>query len=449
MASKYESFFKPTSEHPGTPNQVAGMLKKWNNIFKPKYEKFQAKFATGDNTVRYLPAHPESTYDFILTFQTYKYDNLPETIKPASLIPDRIDTDPFEKFRKWVYTSKFRKYAYVKEYKNTPEEKTALNLNPAKRGISWIIQANTLMGNDPDKIPLQIQFGSAADGSFGGQLGIMTNIYALTQQKDTDPTSATHNKLLYGAIYDLESGHNITITKKGNGTNTNYTLIPTKQASSVDHLIDLMEQKHPGLFKDTYCPLEETLFIPTDEELLNLLKRYCASKNYAHIFNAFLTEELGQAPDAPPVVITTTPKEETPTQPTITPVATTPATPVKTDENEDEKALFPQQTTPATTNPVKTTEPAINKENANLQAITQKYGIKNTDVKSRELAKNMLYLEQRATEVQVDMKQGKKTTRKPEDQTNYDAAIANFAKLNKVGKDLLSTLSDFDLWADS
>ena len=241
-------------------------------ILRDELYKRKKKFSEGDTWLRFLPSIKGSKYDWMMRLDVY-------TVKTAAggvtfVSPTTFNEkaeNPFDTASRWIHKNK----PELKSNKDT--NPNGLRLYPSPQGLSWVVDEQA-----PEGERLALYLASMYDGVRGGSSGAAHRIKTLAEERDTEPGSPSHGELVYGDITNPESGRlvKINVTKpKGQEFQSYAMSIGQKQSPLSASLDKLTEEEH-----NLIAPLERVVYVPTVEEIHEILKGYIGSELYTEIF---------------------------------------------------------------------------------------------------------------------------------------------------------------------
>jgi hypothetical protein len=238
-------------------------------VIKEKYKNRKAKFGTGITWLRFLPAIKPSQYDWMMPVEIYKDIKGVTFASPKSL--DSNTPCCFDTARMWLQRNN---KAVLKSKDRNPN---GLHLYPMRHGISWVIEESA-----PEGERLKLFLGSLYDGSRGGTTGLAYNIRHEADTRDNEPGSPTLGELVHGDITDPKAGRLIKVERNvaDKSEYASYKIGVGKNPAPVEALIDSLTDEE----RELVVPLEKVIYVPTEEEQHDLLRRYIGDELYFQIF---------------------------------------------------------------------------------------------------------------------------------------------------------------------
>jgi hypothetical protein len=241
-------------------------------ILRDDLYKRKKKFGEGESWLRFLPSITGSKYEWMMRLDVY-------TVKTASggvtfVSPNTFDEraeNPFVTASKWLRKNK------PEVLSNKDSNPDGLRLYPSPQGLSWVIDEKA-----PEGERLSLYLASMYDGSRGGTTGAAYRVKSLAEEKDTEPGSPTLGELIYGDITHPETGRlvKISVTKPKGQEFQSYTMaIGQKQSPLEASLKALTDEEH-----NLIAPLDRVVYVPTVEEIHEILKGYIGAELYTEIF---------------------------------------------------------------------------------------------------------------------------------------------------------------------
>ena len=260
MKSRFQEKSVPSAEVAGRGSKLTYI----NRVFKEEYRPLARSVKADEKTwMRLVPRGVGSTEkDFIRKYESFIVDVngvKTEYLDPASIDPSR------RSFPKEVMialrTSEdptIKAKAYSSE--NNPK---GINVQGKKKMFAFYVENQAV---SPGESTLKIINGGANDGVIGSP-GMMHNLFTLyTEAKDgpnvpEELKGTPKNPYLAGG----ERGNVVGLLRKGAGlTDTSYTWsVDDVEEKPIDEYFDKMPVEEQDLFTD----LENTLYLPSDEEI--------------------------------------------------------------------------------------------------------------------------------------------------------------------------------------
>jgi hypothetical protein len=286
-------------------------------VFQEEYKTKKCRFGQGLTWLRFLPAVSPSVYEWMMPVDIHRDINGVTFVSPKTL--DSNVQTPFDIARSWF--QKNNKGALSSRDKNP----NGLRLYPQKYGVAWAIEEAA-----PEGQRLKLFYASLYDGVRGGTTGLGFNVKREADSRDNEPGSPTMGQLIHGDITDPKAGRLVKVERAPSEKNefASYTAGVGKNPAPVDHFLSLLTDEE----MDMIIPLEKTLYIPSNEEMCDILKRYIGEDFYTQIFGEIVPDEVG--PVGPSKASQAKSKEE----PKVTPkkVSPTKADVEETEEEEEE-----------------------------------------------------------------------------------------------------------------
>ena len=240
-----------------------------NLILRDDLYKKKRKFEQGDHWLRFMPSIKGSKFPWLLKVDVYQDKAGVTFVSPTSF--NERATDPFRIAWDWFK-------------KNKPELLSKKGVNPdgfklwpTPQGVAWAIDKDK-----PEGQRLSIYVASKYDGSRGGQPGVAHRLELLATERDTEPGSPTHGELIHGDISHPETGKLAKITVSGKGADGfhSYTVSIGKNVAPLAEYMDALTEEEHNLIS----PLENIIYVPTVEEIHDILKGYIGEELYKEIF---------------------------------------------------------------------------------------------------------------------------------------------------------------------
>lgn len=292
--------------------------------FLPHLRNRVAKFNEGSTWVRFLPSIRGSAYDWMLPVEVHQDVGGITFTSPTTFNPNA--NNPFELARRWFQ----RNEKGALRSKSNPN---GLRLYPKRMGVSWII-----IEHAPEGERLKIFNKSLYDGAWGGNTGLAYNIRKEAEARDEEPGSKTLGELIHGDITAIESGRLVKIERKqGKNEYTDYSISIGKNPAPIEYFMSLLTDEETELIE----PIEKTLYIPSEEEEMEILRRYIGDIYMKKIFGSTLTfvsnnRTLGFSVKEDEELLPVAKEEPLPKQP----VASSPKPTAPAKESPSENKLF-------------------------------------------------------------------------------------------------------------
>jgi len=245
-------------------------------VFKEEYKGRKCRFGQGLTWLRFLPAVKPSVYDWMMPVDIHRDINGVTFASPRSL--DSNVQTPFDIARMWLY--KHNKGALSSRDKNP----NGLRLYSQRYGIAWAIEEAA-----PEGQRLKLFYASLYDGVRGGTTGLGYNVRREADARDNEPGSPTVGQLIHGDVTDPTSGRLVKVERAPTEKNeyASYKAGIGKNPAPVEHFLNLLTDEEMELI----TPLENTIYIPSEQEMLDILKRYIGDEFYEQIFTERSPEE--------------------------------------------------------------------------------------------------------------------------------------------------------------
>lgn len=245
-------------------------------VFKEEYKTRKCRFGQGLTWLRFLPAVSPSVYEWMMPLEIHRDMGGVTFMSPKTL--DSNVQSPFDIARMWF--QKNNKGALSSRDKNP----NGLRLYPQKYGVSWVIEEAA-----PEGQRLKLFYASLYDGVRGGTTGLGFNVKREADARDNEPGSPTMGQLIHGDITDPKVGRLVKVERAPSEKNefASYTAGIGKNPAPVDHFLSLLTDEE----MDMITPLEKTVYVPSDEEMNDILKRYIGGDFYSQIFGELSPEE--------------------------------------------------------------------------------------------------------------------------------------------------------------
>lgn len=292
-------------------------------VFKEAYRARKARFTQNLTWLRFLPAIKPSVYDWMMPIDVHRDINGVTFTSPKTL--DSNNQSCFDIARIWF--QKNNSMLLSSKDKNP----NGYKLYPMRLGVSWVIEEQA-----PEGEKLKLLLASLYNGERGGTTGLAYNIRKEADARDNEPNSKSAGQLIHGDITNPTTGRLVKVERLAGGEYASYKAGIGKNPAPIDHFLAQLTDEEMNLL----CPLENTLYIPAEQEQHDLLRRYIGEKHYQDIFGnqSFSTnweraekseempaaakpkaksEKAPKAEDLPPIV--SEDSQETPEDPEETP----------------------------------------------------------------------------------------------------------------------------------
>lgn len=236
-------------------------------IFRDDMFKRKRKFEPGDHWLRFMPSIKGSKFGWLLTLNIYNLDGV--TFVAPNTFEERA-IDPIRRASDWLRKNK------PEVLRNKETNPDGLKLWATPSAVAWCIDEK-----QPEGQRLGIYFASKYDGSRGGSTGAAHRLEQLANERDTEPGSPTLGELIYGDITDPKGGRLVkyTASEKDKRGFQSYSVAIGKTAAPLDKIMEcLTEEEH-----NMIAPLETVIYVPTDEEMHDILKGYIGEELYNQI----------------------------------------------------------------------------------------------------------------------------------------------------------------------
>lgn len=245
-------------------------------VFNEEYKGRKCRFGQGLTWLRFLPAVKPSVYDWMMPVEIHRDINGVTFASPRSL--DSNVQTPFDIARMWLY--KHNKGALSSRDKNP----NGLRLYSQRYGIAWAIEEAA-----PEGQRLKLFYASLYDGIRGGTTGLGYNVRREADARDNEPGSPSVGQLIHGDVTDPTSGRLVKVERASTEKNeyASYKAGIGKNPAPVEHFLNLLTDEEMELI----TPLENTIYIPKEQEMLDILKRYIGDEFYDQIFTEKSPEE--------------------------------------------------------------------------------------------------------------------------------------------------------------
>lgn len=238
-------------------------------IFRDDLFKLKRKFEPGDHWLRFMPPIKGTRFGWLLTLNVFSDIGGVTFVGPTTF--DERAVDPMRQASDWLRKNK------PEVLRNKETNPTGLKLWATPQAVAWVID---------DKMPegqrLGIYMASKYDGSRGGSTGAAHRLETLASERDTEPGSPTLGELIHGDITHPTEGKLVKVTASAKDSKgfQSYTVSIGKTVSPLEkHMECLTEDEHNML-----APLETAIYVPTVEEIHEILKGYIGGELYKEIF---------------------------------------------------------------------------------------------------------------------------------------------------------------------
>lgn len=309
---------------------------------KEEYRELMIRFKAGLTWLRFLPSIKGSMYSWMMPLDIHADIAGTTFTSPRAL--DRNAPSVFENAQRW-----FKRHHPEALYSRDTNE-NGLKLYSKRVGASWVIEEQA-----PEGERLRLLIRSLYDGIRGGTTGLAYNIHHEAESCDNEPGSGTVGQRIHGDITEPTAGRLVKIERMQSDKSeyANYKIGIGKNPAPISHFMALLTEKEHNLI----TPLEKVVYIPTEEEQKEVLRRFIGDKFFSELYAG--TEEPTVRGWAPEAQVAAPIKEEaepnspvaTKTEPTPEP-APTPATTEITAEPAEPAAPAAPAETPYTTKEV-------------------------------------------------------------------------------------------------
>jgi hypothetical protein len=236
-------------------------------VFKEQYRTRKARFTQSLTWLRFLPAIKPSMYDWMMAIDVHRDINGVTFTSPKTL--DSNHQSCFDIARIWF--QKNNSLLLSSREKNP----NGYKLYPMRFGVSWVVEEQA-----PEGEKLKLLLASLYNGERGGTTGLAYNIRKEADARDNEPNSKSAGQLIHGDITNPTAGRLVKVEKIAGGEYASYKAGIGKNPAPIDHFLAQLTDEEMNLL----CPLEKTLYIPTEQEQHELLRRYIGEKHYQDIF---------------------------------------------------------------------------------------------------------------------------------------------------------------------
>lgn len=252
-------------------------------VLKEDYKDRKTKFGQGLTWLRFLPAIKPSLYDWMMPIQVHADINGVTFTSPKTL--DSNAQSCFETARIWL--QRHNKSVLASKDKNP----NGFRLYDKRYGISWAVEEAA-----PEGERLKIFYASLYDGSRGGTTGLGYNVRREADARDNEPGSPSVGELIHGDITAPQAGRLVKVEKTPSDKSeyASYKAGIGKNPAPLDHHLSLLTDQEMQLL----TPLENLIYIPSEEEQQDILRRYIGEKLFYEIFGPVAPRTSGWEPDA-------------------------------------------------------------------------------------------------------------------------------------------------------
>lgn len=236
-------------------------------VFKEAYRSRKARFTQNLTWLRFLPAIKPSVYDWMMPIEVHRDINGVTFTSPKTL--DSNNQSCFDIARIWF--QKNNSMLLSSKDKNP----NGYKLYPMRFGVSWVVEEQA-----PEGEKLKLLLASLYNGERGGTTGLAYNIRKEADARDNEPNSKSAGQLIHGDITNPTTGRLVKVERLAGGEYASYKAGIGKNAAPIDHFLAQLTDEEMNLL----CPLESTLYIPSEQEQHELLRRYIGEKHYQDIF---------------------------------------------------------------------------------------------------------------------------------------------------------------------
>ncbi|MEI6870677.1 MAG: hypothetical protein WCL08_00205 [Verrucomicrobiota bacterium] len=261
------------------PVTTGGVSKFKNMIFKGEAWKLQKKFTQQLSWLRFFPAIKGSQYDWMIRLNVFRDKGGVTFVCPTSFDPNA--TDIFSVASIWLRKNNPKPlYRGAKNKDGSPNAESnpdGLKLWSTPYGAAWCID-----DGEEDGSKLRLYFASLYDGSRGGTAGAAHNIVKASEERDNEPGSPTVGQAIHGDITNPAAGRLVKVERsKGDKSEfPSYSIGIGKSAAPLMPLVEKLTDAETGMI----APLEDIIYIPTQDELHAILRGYIGMSLHKDIF---------------------------------------------------------------------------------------------------------------------------------------------------------------------
>jgi hypothetical protein len=346
------------------PTKASAEISFRDIVLKEPYRARKTKWKQKSTWVRFLPRLKGSEYEWMMRVEIVRDMGKTSFVHPKTF--DESYSGPIEEARQWLFTND--KGALQHRDRNPKGYK--LWTNPI--GIAWLVDQSLDEGSR-----LRVFTGSLNNGENGGTQGIGHQIWKEAISTDNEPGSETYGQRVYGDITHPLTGRLVCV-EKTDSKDSEYAQYSCKIGKNAAPIADYKAMLTPEEI-DLAQPLENILYVPTDDEILGFLRRYLSSAHYTAIFGNRRSYSIGAG--------TSTREEEedhfslspaTHEEADDEPAAPTPTAPKATSVAEAEEPTPAPKAKPAPkaeTAPEPDAEPTASAEGESAETRTEPYSV--------------------------------------------------------------------------
>lgn len=251
-------------------------------VCKEEFRDLAIRFRQGLSWLRFLPSVKGSLFEWMMPLDIHQDIAGTTFASPRSFDPNAHSV--FEAARLW-----FRRHKPDALYSKEGNQ-NGLKLYPKRVGASWVIEEQA-----PEGERLRIFIRSLYDGSRGGTTGLAYNILREAKSRDNEPGSPTVGQLIHGDIIEPTGGKLVKIERMQSDKSeyANYKIGIGKNPAPINHFMALLTEKENNLI----VPLEKTIYIPSEDEQKEILRRYIGDNIFTQIFGELPTQTTGWEPE--------------------------------------------------------------------------------------------------------------------------------------------------------
>ena len=291
--------YKPAVEPvPSRANPASTFIRQ--RILRPPFDEIAMRFVgQGTFWMRLIPPHEDSKLtSSIYEFETYSLAwragiQIPEIAVPSSLLDAPKIADAIEIFRTFIQAN-YPTLLPNRAAETEEDRVKGLSLWPKSRGACLVYLHQTPNPIKATDFRLRIWIGSTYPGRAHNNEGILAHITRIQEERKMSPGSAP-GPLVYGDLSHPDTGRLIGIETAV--VADEFSFAPFTIDSNNFCPLDRIQQifaAHPD-FPKYNRPLEETIRVPTEDEILETLRKYIEHKVLrAHVERALVHEAYMQ-----------------------------------------------------------------------------------------------------------------------------------------------------------
>ena len=342
-----------------------------NITLKEEFRELNLSFRQGITWLRFLPAIRGSIYDWMMPLDVF-HDIAGVTFaSPKSFDPNAHSV--VDAASMWLRRN------HPETLFNRVTNPHGFKPWPRRVGVSWVVENDA-----PEGERLRLFARSLYDGKRGGATGLAYNLYSEANSRDVEPNSPTTGVLIHGDITSPAEGRLVKIEKVAASKSeyANYKVSIGKNPAPLKHFMALLTEKENNLIQ----PLENTIYVPSEEEQKEILRRYIGDKLYSEMFGTSVSAGWSPAQN----------EEDEPTAKTAEPELSLGSDPREPDtgilmvENEDDEPALPAAAPEKAKEVVGSSGPAYTTKEVTALLAREKTGVQELLANRARLSKALL-----------------------------------------------------------